>query len=197
MIRLFIALPVLPDIAEHLLAIRTGLPGVRWLPPENLHVTLRFVGDVSEDVGADAAEELSRVRGGDFTVKMQGHDVFQTGSRLRSIVARIEISPPLKALKQQIDHALDGLVPETRRRRFAPHVTLARLNRDAKHWQIAEHLESVDRIEKPSWIAEAFALYSSCLNRGGATYFIEETHFLVEGMPEGAGSDDGQASFQK
>ena len=75
MIRLFAALPVPFDIAEPLERRQQGLPGARWTPLENLHITLRFFGEVSETVAADLDAELARIIMGSFEVALEGAGV--------------------------------------------------------------------------------------------------------------------------
>jgi 2'-5' RNA ligase len=102
------------------------VPGAKWVDPGNLHLTLRFIGEISEDVAADIDDTLSRLRARRFTLQIAGTGVFG-GEKPRSLWAGVERSPELAGLRDKIEQALirTGLSPEPRK--FSPHVTLARL----------------------------------------------------------------------
>lgn len=179
MVRLFVALPVPPEAAARLLEARAGIPGARWLEPANLHLTLRFLGEVGEGEAADAAEALAEARGDPVPVRISGHHVFRRGSVPHSIVALAELAPELDRLKRRVDRLIDPVAPEPRRRRYTPHVTLARMRRGARASRLPGFLEAAAGAGRPSWTADSFVLYSSHLGREGASYVAEETYPLA------------------
>jgi 2'-5' RNA ligase len=126
MIRLFVGLELPDDIRFALAGLCSGVPGADWEPAENFHLTLRFVGDVSESDGDDIHDALTRVRAPGFAMSLAGVGHFATGDELRTLWAGVEKSPALLQLQRNVESALVrmGLPPETRR--FHPHVTLAR-----------------------------------------------------------------------
>ena len=77
--RLFVALPVPEEIADALLALQSGVPAARWLPPENFHVTLCFAGEVQGAIMRDLEEELSDIAGPRFAVALSGVEQFSSG----------------------------------------------------------------------------------------------------------------------
>lgn len=126
MIRLFVGLELPEDIRLVLTGIFGGVPGADWEPTENLHLTLRFIGEVSEGDAEDMHDALMRVRAPGFALTLSGVGHFSTGDELRVLWAGVEQSEPLLQLQRNIESALvrAGSPPEGRR--FRPHVTLAR-----------------------------------------------------------------------
>src|SRR4051795_12189406 len=92
--RLFTGLEIPPEVAQSLSMLRGGLPGARWIDSENYHVTLRFIGDVDDDVAHEVASLLGRVRRAAFEIRLDG--VISFGSKKpRAVVATVAPAPPL------------------------------------------------------------------------------------------------------
>lgn len=174
--RLFTAIEIPDETAEALSAFRGGLQGARWIDAENYHVTLRFLGDVDEDAAQDAALELGRVRRAPFDVAIEGLDVFG-GQRPRALIARIAPSAPLVELQAEHERLLRraGLAAESRK--YAPHVTLARL-RDVSARGVAEYLGLRGGPIRLSFRAERFVIFSSRDSVGGGPYVLEAAYPL-------------------
>ena len=118
--------------------MRGGLPGARWIDPENYHVTLRFIGDIDGMSANEIASLLTRVNRQPFEVTVRGLQSFG-GKKPRAVVAAVEPSRPLMELQAELERLMQriGLDPEGRK--FTPHVTLARL-RDASSQDVADYL---------------------------------------------------------
>ena len=166
--RLFVALPVPDAVREELLDPMEGVAGVRWQDADNLHITLRFIGDVSRHQADDLACALADVASRDFAVALQGVGHFETKGRPTAIFARVAPSPALADLQQRVENACNraGFAGETRK--FIPHVTLGRLNRSSA--DIREWLVRHTALALGPWQAEGFALYESLLVPGGSIY---------------------------
>ncbi|MBI3438056.1 MAG: RNA 2',3'-cyclic phosphodiesterase, partial [Proteobacteria bacterium] len=128
-LRLFAAIAIPDDVAERLLALQKGIPGAKWRPRENLHLTLRFFGEVSEPVGNDIDEALAAI-GDDtaaFELQLKGAGSFGKDDPHTLWIGAGE-SDAVKKLAADCERAARrlGLKPETRK--FAPHVTLAYLS---------------------------------------------------------------------
>src|SRR3954451_13249579 len=136
--RLFTGLEIPSEIGETLSNLRGGLPGARWIDPENYHVTLRFIGDIDGMSANEIASMLFRVNRKPFEVKVQGLQSFG-GRKPRAVVAAVEPSRPLIELQAELERMMQrmGLDPEGRK--FPPHVTLARLH-DATDRDVADYL---------------------------------------------------------
>jgi 2'-5' RNA ligase len=174
--RLFTGLEVPPEIAEQLSMIRGGLVGARWIDSENYHVTLRFMGDIDYGSARDVSALLGHVRRAPLKLTIDGLDIFG-GDKPRALVARI--APTQQLIELQAEHERlvrrAGLPPE--RRKFTPHVTLARL-RDTSPWDAADFLTSRARAGSKSFTADRFVLFSSRASVGGGPYVVEAAYPL-------------------
>ena len=183
MIRLFVALEV---PAEHRLQLRRlqgDLPNVRWIPPENLHITLRFLGEVSESVATELDEELALIEADAFEARLRGVGRFESRGSARALWAGVELTPLLAALRARVEAAAvhAGLAPE--RRKFHPHVTLARLNGFPLH-RLAPYLASYAGFAAPPFTVSRFALMSSHTSKDGAVYTTEAQYGLRQVVPD-------------
>jgi 2'-5' RNA ligase len=184
--RLFTGIEIPRDIGERLAFLRGGLPGARWIGPENYHLTLRFIGDVDMDVANEVAGELGRVRRSGFSLRLDG--VGSLGTRKpHAIVARIGASSPLAELQAEHERILQriGLPPE--QRKYTPHVTLARL-RGANGRDIAEYLSVRGGFLAGPFSVDRFVLFSSRNSVGGGPYIVEEGYPLLPGGRDGIAS---------
>lgn len=178
MIRLFAALSIPADIAPGLIRRQHGLEGARWRPAEAFHITLRFFGDLREDVAADLATELSQVTGEALTLELAGVGAFGEGENIHAVWAGVEDSPALRHLARTCETAARraGLVPDTRV--YRPHVTLAYLRRPSgdavAHWIQANNL-----LHSPPFTIATFGLYSSWQTDEGSRYRLEQDHPLA------------------
>lgn len=177
MIRLFAALPVPSDIAEGLTRRQQGLPGARWRPPESLHVTLRFFGEVSETMAADLDSALSVVGGAPFELSLEGAGAFGEGEAVRAVWAGVVDSEPLRRLAARCETAARrcGLKLETRA--YRPHVTLAYLKHSPPP-RVAAWVQGHNLLQSPSWRVDRFGLYSSWLSPDGSSYEFEREYLL-------------------
>jgi 2'-5' RNA ligase len=167
MLRLFVGIGFPPELKLRLSLLCSGVPGAKWVDPGNFHVTLRFIGEISEDLAADLDDALSRLRARRFTLQIAGTGVF--GDKPRSLWAGIERSPELVGLRDKIEQALIrvGLPPEPRK--FSPHVTLARL-RDPPLDKLRDFLTTHARFRADPLAVEGFSLIASFQTKAGSVY---------------------------
>ncbi|RXZ66467.1 RNA 2',3'-cyclic phosphodiesterase [Pelagerythrobacter rhizovicinus] len=166
--RLFAALPLPPDITDTLLDTMDGIEGARWQSEEQLHVTLRFAGELDPRQGEDLVTALSRVESPAFDLELRGVGHFERKGRPHTLWAGIAPSEPLAVLQRRVERACRaaGLRPETRK--FVPHVTLARLNSGSG--PIGAWLADNALLTAGPWRVDGFALYESRLTPYGADY---------------------------
>ena len=169
MLRLFVGIR-LP--ASHVLALGrlcSGLPGARWVEAANYHVTLRFIGEVDEGIAADIDLGLGRVAVPRFSMAVAGIGVFDEGGRPHTLYAGVERADRLLALRDRVEHAMMriGLAPE--RRRFLPHVTLARLHRPPPE-PLRRYIEANGAFRLPPFEVDRFELVASYLTKSGSIY---------------------------
>ena len=173
MTRLFAALALPPALRTTLALLKSGLPGARWIGPEELHLTLRFIGEVDGHGEADVASALQMVRAKSFAVSLEG--IGQFGDKKpHALWAGVKPVEPLLRLVAKIEQMLQrtGLPAETRR--YTPHVTLARL-RDTPPSRVALYIAENNLFRAEPFTATEFVLYSSHLGRQGAHYRLEAT----------------------
>ncbi|MEO1191693.1 MAG: RNA 2',3'-cyclic phosphodiesterase [Pseudomonadota bacterium] len=169
MMRLFVALTLPDEVREQLAALEDRLPGARWLDEESYHITLRFIGEVDGGQAEDIAHELDRLDGRGFELSLAGLGHWGEGPRARALWAKVEKTEPLSRLQQKVENALQRVGCEPERRRFSPHVTLARLrNTQAEdlHPFIARH----GLLRLGPFPVQDFVLYRSFLTGEGPIY---------------------------
>jgi RNA 2',3'-cyclic 3'-phosphodiesterase len=171
--RLFTALAVPPEIAAGLAPFQGGLPGARWIEPRDFHVTLRFLGDVERTLAEDFLDLLGEMRHrGSLTVTLESLSVFG-GGKPRAILAAAHPSPDLLDLQAEQERLARraGLPPEPRR--FTPHVTLARLRREASPEAVAMYLSQAPAFTPLAFTADRVTVYSARESTGGGPYVAE------------------------
>src|SRR5690348_1902389 len=130
--RLFVALELPWELRQRLAFLATGIPGARWVPPENYHLTLRFIGEMPGYRADEVDHALAGLKAPGFPLVLAGIGTFTKGARSTSLWVGVERSPPLEHLQTKIETALQRCGVEPERRRFQPHVTLARLDNAAE-----------------------------------------------------------------
>ena len=167
MLRLFVGIGFPPALKLQLSLLRSGVPGAKWVDPGNFHLTLRFIGETDEAIAADIDDALTRLRARRFTLQLAGTGVF--GDRPRSLWIGVERNPELVALRDKIEQALirAGLPPEPRK--FAPHVTLARLHNPALD-KLSGFLAANAQFRADPLPVEGFSLIASFQTKAGSVY---------------------------
>jgi len=175
--RLFTGLELPPEIADDLRRLKAPIPGARWIDASDLHVTLRFAGDVEKRVASEFVECLERITVPVFEMRLSGLGVFG-GQDPHSLWARVEAGPELEQLYRAHERAarLAGLKPETRG--FHPHVTIARL-KHARDDALARFLSRHGAFRTAPIVVERFVLFSSRPSVGGGPYVVEEAFPLA------------------
>jgi 2'-5' RNA ligase len=175
MIRLFAALALPDEIGQPLLTRQHGLEGARWRPLEALHITLRFFGEVREDVAADLDSELATVTMPPLDLILEGVGFFGEGADIHAVWAGVGANEGLNRLHHACERAARraGLASDTRS--YRPHVTLAYMNRpnpaDVIAWTQANAL-----LKSPAFRLARFGLYSSQLSHSGSRYELERDY---------------------
>ncbi len=165
MLRLFVGIALPPELKLRLSLLCSGVPGARWVDPGNYHLTLRFIGEVDEAQAGDIDEALAKIQAPRFAVALAGVGHF--GDRM--LWVGVDKSPPLVHLRDKVESALVrlGLEPETRR--YAPHVTLARL-RSVGEVKLRSFIAEHALFRAAPFAVEQFSLVASYLTKSGAIY---------------------------
>ena len=181
--RLFVALGLPRSLRTRLSFLGGGLPGVRWAPPENYHVTLRFIGELPKWRAEEVDEALASLRAPAFALQLAGVGAFSKAGRVTSLWVGVERTPALDHLQQKVETALHRAGVERERRRFTPHVTLARLD-GAPEAKVAAWVQSHNLFRSEPIAIEQFTLFSSRLGKEQAVYEPEVDYpLLAQGVP--------------
>jgi 2'-5' RNA ligase len=166
--RLFVAVRPPLDIRERLLAAMGGVSGARWQSEDQLHLTLRFIGEVDRHTAQDIDAALSGVHHPRFDLALAGIGTFERRGEAVTIWAGVSPHELVKALHNKVDQALSraGLEPE--RRAYTPHVTLARLPRGSG--PVHGLLAAGGLLSSPTFLVDEFSLFESRLTPEGAVY---------------------------
>jgi 2'-5' RNA ligase len=185
--RIFIALDIDDDIRQRIQRFMEGVsgfaPDVRWVRPESLHVTLKFIGEKSNEVVEEIKRSLSGVRSESFEITFRSYGFFPTAKAARVFWVGIESGPQLASLAKAVDAVTSALGIPKEDHPFAPHLTLARgggrsgaprwhegdaTNKNFHHLQ--EKLAALPTPEFGTMAAHEFFLYQSQLSAGGSRY---------------------------
>jgi len=167
--RLFIAILLPEPVREALSALRLGLPGARWVEPEAMHLTLRFMGEVNAGEAEDIDAALAAIHVPAFDLAISGIGNFQSRRRVRSLWVGLGRSEPLARLQGKVESAVVRAGFEPERRKFKPHVTLARLKKTPVG-HVGAYMETHDTFAVAPFAVTAFTLMRSYLNRDGPHY---------------------------
>jgi 2'-5' RNA ligase len=175
--RIFTGLEIPDDVGQSLAMLRGGLPGARWADPENYHVTLRFIGDVDDQIAHEVASMLDKVRRTVFELRFDHLKSFG-GRRPRAIVAALAQTRALMELQAEHERLMQRVGLEPEGRKYTPHVTLARL-RDSSNRQVADYLATRALIAPLPFKVARFVLFSARASIGGGPYVVEAAYPLA------------------
>jgi len=169
--RLFTGLKIPQSLATQLTFLQSGLAGVKWIDPEDFHITLRFFGDVENHIAQDITDNLGHLSFEPFTLNLGPLGVFG-GKQPRMIWAGIEDNAQLTALHKAHEQLAQRLGFKPEGRKFTPHITLAR-GRGASTQAVSHYLSSHDLIASTPFDIDEFSLYSAKDSTGGGPYISE------------------------
>ena len=166
--RLFAAIRPPEPIRDLLIDAMDDSAEFRWQDEEQLHLTLRFVGEVERPVAEDLAAALGRIRSPRFDLRIKGVGRFDQRNS-GALWAGVEPKEPVAALAAKVERACLAVGLEPERRAFHPHITLARWkghrSRDAE-----EFVARRRALASEPFAVTAFTLFESRLSRHGAHY---------------------------
>ena len=175
--RLFVAIPLPELLCDQLAQMRGGLENARWVDPENMHLTLRFLGELDGREAADVDAELNAISVPSFEMELAGLHTFGNGKKINSLYVHVEAPEPLTRLQTKVEKSVQraGLAPEGRK--FRPHVTLARF-KGPPGPKFGNFLHQHSLYRSGPVPVDRFALYSSKLTQKGPIYRIEAEYTL-------------------
>jgi 2'-5' RNA ligase len=174
--RLFVAVRPPRHVRERLLSLMGGVAGARWQSDDQLHLTLRFVGEVDRHLAEDIAAALGSIHHPTFEISIKEVGAFERRGQPEVLWAGVAPEEPLKALHNKIDQACLRAGVEPDRRAYHPHITLARLRRGLV--PIAGLLDQSHRVGGLPFAVDSFGLYESTLAPDGAAYSLIHRYSL-------------------
>ena len=178
MYRLFVAIDLPPDIAAQLQDLCYGVPGARWVQPEQMHLTLRFIGEVDGGVFRDIKEGLAGIKAPGFSLQVKGLGFFPPRKAPRVLWAGIAPVEEVSGLRNRIENVLIGMGLAPEGRKYSPHITLARLH-DTPLSRLGRFLAGNGLFATEAFPVSEFHLYSSELTVKGAFHTIEASYPLL------------------
>ena len=175
--RLFIAIDFPEEIVKALSSLCFGVPGARWVRAEQLHLTLRFIGEVEGSFYKEIKEGLKDVTENSFSIHLNALGHFPPRKTPRVLWAGVEKNGPLVHLRNRINSVLFGLGLEPEKRKYSPHITIARLN-NTHISKVADYLAINGLFDTNPFTVSKFSLYSSVLTPNGAIHKIEADYYL-------------------
>lgn len=176
MIRAFVAIKIDPEVAQRICAAQSKLDksmtSIRWVKPENLHLTLKFLGPVSDDKVTRIADSLERALHplARFSVSCRGLGVFPDIRRAKVIWVGLE-GKPIADLAATVEAALEPLGFPREKREFKPHLTIGRWRESAGRPDLLRReLESGQKQDFGSSQMNEVILFQSVLKPTGAVY---------------------------
>ncbi|MBU6419571.1 MAG: RNA 2',3'-cyclic phosphodiesterase [Proteobacteria bacterium] len=176
--RLFVALDLPWEVKEQLSELSCNLPGARWVPEDNFHLTLRFIGEANRLEAEEIDLALASLRGRGFFFSLSGLGWFEKNGRVNTLYAGVERNEDLARLQAKVGTALHrvGLAPE--KRRFTPHVTLARMDQPVTP-ALTSFVQANNLYRSAPIRADNVTLFSSFLGKDQPTYTPEAEYALA------------------
>jgi RNA 2',3'-cyclic 3'-phosphodiesterase len=170
--RLFSALELPRDIAVELVALRVPIEGARWVELDDYHMTLQFVGEITRRQGDEFAALLADTRLPPPEIRIRGTATFG-GKNPHALVASVVTTPALEELQRAHEKAAKAAGLAIDKRKFLPHVTIARLDRP-DNGDLASYLGATARLDLPPY-RPTRAVLMSAKDGGGAPYGVVDS----------------------
>lgn len=174
--RLFVAIRPPEPVRDLLIDAMDESPDFRWQSDEQLHITLRFVGEVERPIANDLADALGKLRAEPFSIRVKGAGRFEQRNG-GALWAGVEPREPLAALAAKIERTCQQVGLEPERRAFHPHITLARW-KGHRSREVADFLDRNGGLASEPFEVAEFTLFESRLSRHGAHYEDLATYAL-------------------
>ena len=174
--RLFVAIRPPDHIRDLLLAAMGGISGARWQDDGQLHLSLRFIGEIDRHQAGDVHAALGAIHHPRFEIALNGVGTFDHRGQPEIVWAGVAPHEPLRTLHKKVDQAIGRVGIEPDQRAYQPHITLARLKRSSG--SVRGLLEEVGGLRSDPFRVDAFSLYESKLTPECAIYSIIATYPL-------------------
>ncbi len=172
MLRLFVALGLPESIKQSLIALQTSIPSTRWVQPQTLHLTLRFIGDVEDNRVDTLKTRLSQVKPPAFDMRLHGSGRFPLNPQKapRVLWIGVDAPPALHTLQQKIEDTLQVMDFPPNNKPFKSHITLARIKAKKPLPEVGHFLDAHADFATERFHVQEFLLLSSMLTPQGSQY---------------------------
>ncbi len=178
MIRLFVAIDIPESIQKEVQGMGRAIPNARPVPADQLHLTLKFIGEVEGSSFLDIQESLKEIVHPKFLLALKGVGTFPPRGIPRILWAGVEPAAGIVALRNTIEKTLAAVGIAREKKKYTPHLTLARLNNcPIRHLQ--NYLAGNAFLQTPEFTVDNFHLYSSQLSPKGALHTLESSYPLA------------------
>ena len=177
--RLFIAVDFNSSVIEQIQNISYGVKNARWMPADQIHLTLRFIGDCDEERFTKILSVLQQIECRTFCIDLKGVGYFPPRGKPNVLWVGIKESLELRSLFNTIQHTLYKAGIPREGRKFHPHITVARIKNRIKSSDVIPFLTQNSLFQVEQIPVIRFHLYSSALKPTGAVHTIEETYHLL------------------
>lgn len=177
-LRLFAGLALPPQLRRRLALLQGGIPGARWTPEANYHVTLSFIGEADDETADRADEALAAIRAESFSLELKGAGSFAQGDHPQVLWLGVEKNDALFRLQEKVHRALEAARVPVESRKYIPHVTLARF-RHPDALKLGAFLQEHAAFSAPPFGVEAFSLYQSHQTKNGRVYEVLRDYPLL------------------
>lgn len=171
--RLFVGVGVSPRVAQDLRWISSGIPQARWQNTQQFHITLQFLGEVQPGPAQRFSEALEEVDGPAFQTSLMGCGLFPHRGPVRTLWLGVEDPRPFSLLHRQVTQIGERCGLRVERRRYQPHLTLARFSRRPPQSLLDDWMENHFAYRSPPFMVNSIHLYRSVLSPSGARYCVE------------------------
>lgn len=169
--RSFVAIPLGPETRERLSALQEGPGGIRWQDPGKMHLTLQFLGNLSDERLDRMEERLQRISFPAFDIRLSGVGAFPGRESPKVLWAGVEPEPRLMELRRDVESAATAVGLEPDEREYIPHVTLGR-RKNGNDGEIRAYLDRHEDWKAKKIPVSRFLLYTSRLTRDGAIHKV-------------------------
>lgn len=175
--RLFVAIPLPGYVKQQLARLRQPIDGIRWQDKEQLHLTLKFLGDTRKERFVKLKEALEDIEISSFTITIKGFGYFPEGEQPRVLWAGIDENDTLTVLYKTVESTCQNLNFEAESRPFRPHVTIARI-KDTPKRDVVSFINQHKQFRISDVEIDEFVLYESKLQQDGAKHSRRKTFKL-------------------
>lgn len=177
--RLFIAVPLQDAVIRQFADLQQPIDGLRWQDPDQLHLTLKFLGETDPERVPEIHQNLCQIELPTFSMTIKGFGYFPKGKQPRVLWSGINKNEPLEKLQQLVEETCTAMGFDAETRPFKPHITIARIDGGSKR-DVMSFINQHKKFRIPDVAVDEFVLYESKLSSDGATHIRKKSFSLIQ-----------------